>query len=44
MLFFFLFRDEADILADRKLIISGGTICCLGSSLFLKHVFNMNYS
>ncbi|OUM56738.1 hypothetical protein PIROE2DRAFT_18521, partial [Piromyces sp. E2] len=36
--------DEADVLADRKLIISNGTICCLGSSLFLKNAYIMSYS
>jgi len=35
--------DEADILADRKLILSKGKIRCLGTSLFLKNHFNMNY-
>jgi len=38
------YMDEADLLADRKMIISNGSICCIGSSLFLKRVFNMNYS
>jgi len=35
--------DEADILTDRKMIISHGMIKCFGSSLFLKNTFNMNY-
>jgi len=38
------YMDEADLLADRKMIISQGNITCLGSSLFLKQQFNMNYS
>jgi len=38
------YMDEADLLADRKMIISNGNITCLGSSLFLKNSFNMNYS
>jgi len=38
------YMDEADLLADRKMIISNGGITCLGSSLFLKNKFNMNYS
>ncbi|ORY52247.1 ABC transporter-like protein, partial [Neocallimastix californiae] len=38
------YMDEADLLADRKMIISNGNISCLGSSLFLKQQFNMNYS
>ena len=29
------FMDEADILADRKAIISRGRVRCYGSSLFL---------
>ncbi|ORX82548.1 P-loop containing nucleoside triphosphate hydrolase protein [Anaeromyces robustus] len=38
------YMDEADILADRKLILSHGKIRCLGSSLYLKNHFNMQYS
>lgn len=38
------FMDEADILADRKLILSNGIIRCLGTSVFLKNHFNMMYS
>jgi len=38
------YMDEADLLADRKMIISNGNISCLGTSLFLKQQFNMNYS
>ncbi|XP_071105754.1 cholesterol transporter ABCA5-like isoform X1 [Haliotis cracherodii] len=37
------FMDEADILADRKAIISHGTLRCLGSSLFLKNRFGIGY-
>ncbi|KAL6592510.1 hypothetical protein U3516DRAFT_475839, partial [Neocallimastix sp. 'constans'] len=36
--------DEADLLADRKMIISGGSITCLGTSLFLNNCFHMNYN
>jgi len=35
--------DEADILADRKAILSQGTIRCEGSSLFLKSRFGLGY-
>jgi ATP-binding cassette subfamily A (ABC1) protein 5 len=35
--------DEADILADRKAIMSNGTIRCYGSSLFLKNKFGVGY-
>eukprot|EP00833_Pecoramyces_ruminatium_P017161 jgi/Orpsp1_1/1191193/evm.model.d7180000084066.1 len=38
------YMDEADLLADRKMIISNGSITCLGTSLFLKNSFNMNYA
>jgi len=38
------YMDEADILADRKLILSRGKIRCLGTSLYLKNHFNMNYN
>ncbi|ORY20430.1 hypothetical protein LY90DRAFT_516770 [Neocallimastix californiae] len=38
------YMDEADLLADRKMIISNGNITCLGTSIFLKNSFNMNYS
>ncbi|ORX51393.1 hypothetical protein BCR36DRAFT_411859 [Piromyces finnis] len=38
------YMDEADFLSDRKMIISNGDITCLGTSLFLKNIFNMNYS
>eukprot|EP00833_Pecoramyces_ruminatium_P011431 jgi/Orpsp1_1/1185463/evm.model.c7180000093882.1 len=36
--------DEADILSDRKLILSKGKIRCLGTSLYLKNHFNMSYN
>lgn len=35
--------DEADILADRKAIISKGNLKCAGSSLFLKNRFGIGY-
>ncbi|XP_013402813.1 ATP-binding cassette sub-family A member 5 isoform X2 [Lingula anatina] len=37
------FMDEADILADRKAIISKGRLKCYGSSLFLKNRFGIGY-
>lgn len=37
------YMDEADFLADRKAIISFGTIRCAGTSLFLKHRFGVGY-
>nr|QUF59433.1 ATP-binding cassette transporter Abca5 [Brachionus angularis] len=37
------FMDEADILADRKAIISKGKLKCVGSSLFLKNKFGLGY-
>ncbi|CAK8683815.1 unnamed protein product [Clavelina lepadiformis] len=37
------FMDEADILADRKAIISKGKLRCVGSSLFLKNRFGIGY-
>ncbi|XP_041352800.1 cholesterol transporter ABCA5-like [Gigantopelta aegis] len=37
------FMDEADILADRKAIISHGKLKCCGSSLFLKNRFGIGY-
>jgi len=36
--------DEADILAERKAIMSHGRLQCLGSSLFLKSRFGIGYS
>jgi len=38
------YMDEADLLADRKMVLSEGNITCLGTSLFLKNCFNMNYT
>ncbi|ORX80834.1 hypothetical protein BCR32DRAFT_268653 [Anaeromyces robustus] len=38
------YMDEADIIADRKLIMYKGTILCLGSSIYLKNHFHMKYS
>ncbi len=35
--------DEADLLADRKAIVSKGQLRCLGSSLFLKNKFGLGY-
>ena len=35
--------DEADILADRKAILTKGEIRCFGSSLFLKYNFGVGY-
>eukprot|EP00095_Tigriopus_kingsejongensis_P007732 maker-scaffold200_size264178-snap-gene-0.9 protein:Tk07732 transcript:maker-scaffold200_size264178-snap-gene-0.9-mRNA-1 annotation:"atp-binding cassette sub-family a member 5" len=37
------FMDEADILADRKAIVSQGKVRCYGSSLFLKTKFGVGY-
>ena len=37
------FMDEADILADYKIILSKGKIRCAGSSLFLKSRFGIGY-
>ncbi|XP_076675042.1 cholesterol transporter ABCA5 isoform X1 [Andrena cerasifolii] len=37
------FMDEADILADRKAVISRGKLRCCGSSLFLKNKFGIGY-
>ncbi|KAJ3135367.1 hypothetical protein HK100_002858 [Physocladia obscura] len=36
--------DEADIVADRKAILTKGRIRCLGTSVFLKHRFNIGYT
>jgi ATP-binding cassette subfamily A (ABC1) protein 5 len=35
--------DEADILADRKAILSQGKLKCFGTSLFLKNKFGVGY-
>uniref|UniRef100_H2YP11 ABC transporter domain-containing protein n=1 Tax=Ciona savignyi TaxID=51511 RepID=H2YP11_CIOSA len=37
------FMDEADILADRKIILSKGKLRCVGSSLFLKNKYGVGY-
>lgn len=37
------FMDEADILADRKAVISRGRLRCCGTSLFLKNKFGIGY-
>jgi len=37
------FMDEADLLADRIAIISGGNLQCCGSSLFLKSRFGSGF-
>ncbi|XP_075415800.1 ATP-binding cassette sub-family A member 6 [Tenrec ecaudatus] len=37
------FTDEADILADRKMIMSNGRLMCAGSSLFLKRQWGLGY-
>jgi len=38
------YMDEADIIADRKLILNKGSIRCLGSSIYLKNHFQMKYN
>ncbi|KAJ3294611.1 ATP-binding cassette sub- A member 5 [Rhizoclosmatium sp. JEL0117] len=35
--------DEADLVADRKAILTKGKIRCIGTSVFLKHRFNIGY-
>ncbi|KAM9597862.1 ATP-binding cassette sub-family A member 6 [Trichechus inunguis] len=37
------FTDEADILADRKVIMANGRLKCAGSSLFLKRKWGLGY-
>ncbi|KAE8576151.1 hypothetical protein XENTR_v10004068 [Xenopus tropicalis] len=37
------FMDEADILADRKVVISKGKLKCVGTSLFLKRKWGVGY-
>ena len=37
------FMDEADILADRKAIMSAGNIRCYGTSSFLKRKYGIGY-
>ncbi|KAK9407059.1 ATP-binding cassette sub-family A member 10-like [Crotalus adamanteus] len=43
ILFTTQFMDEADILSDRKAIISHGRLQCVGSSLFLKKKWGLGY-
>jgi len=38
------YMDEADVIADRKLILNKGIIRCLGTSIYLKSHFRMKYS
>lgn len=38
------FMDEADILADRKAIVSKGKLRCCGSSIYLKTKFGIGYN
>ena len=37
------FMDEADLLADRKAVLTKGKLRCIGSSLFLKNRFGLGY-
>nr|XP_008509604.1 PREDICTED: ATP-binding cassette sub-family A member 5-like [Equus przewalskii] len=37
------FMDEADLLADRKAVISQGMLKCVGSSIFLKSKWGIGY-
>ncbi|KAJ1129411.1 hypothetical protein NDU88_007781 [Pleurodeles waltl] len=37
------FMDEADILADRKAVLSKGSLKCVGTSLFLKRKWGIGY-
>lgn len=37
------FMDEADILGDRKAVISRGKLRCAGTSFFLKNKFGIGY-
>ncbi|XP_053426833.1 ATP-binding cassette sub-family A member 6 [Nycticebus coucang] len=43
ILFSTQFMDEADILADRKVIMSNGRLKCAGSSIFLKRKWGLGY-
>lgn len=43
ILFSTQFTDEADILADRKVILSNGALKCTGSSVFLKRKWGLGY-
>ncbi|XP_012602863.1 ATP-binding cassette sub-family A member 6 isoform X2 [Microcebus murinus] len=44
ILFSTQFIDEADILADRKVIMSNGKLKCAGSSIFLKRKWGLGYN
>lgn len=37
------YMQEADVLADRKAVLSHGSVQCCGSSLFLKNRFGVGY-
>ncbi|XP_069511178.1 ATP-binding cassette sub-family A member 9-like [Ambystoma mexicanum] len=37
------FMDEADILADRKAVLSRGSLKCVGTSMFLKRKWGIGY-
>ncbi|KAJ3158551.1 ATP-binding cassette sub- A member 5 [Geranomyces michiganensis] len=37
------YMDEADVLGDRKAILSHGRVSCLGTSMFLKKRFGIGY-
>jgi len=37
------YMEEADVLADRKAVLSNGVVQCCGSSLFLKNRFGVGY-
>ncbi|XP_073435874.1 ABC-type organic anion transporter ABCA8-like [Dendrobates tinctorius] len=43
ILFSTQFMDEADILADRKVVLSRGMVKCVGSSWFLKRKWGIGY-
>ncbi|XP_068119631.1 ABC-type organic anion transporter ABCA8-like isoform X2 [Hyperolius riggenbachi] len=43
ILFSTQFMDEADILADRKAVLSSGRLKCVGSSFFLKRKWGIGY-
>ncbi|XP_051015238.1 ATP-binding cassette sub-family A member 6-like [Acomys russatus] len=43
ILFSTKFMDEADILADRKVVLSSGSLKCTGSSMFLKRKWGLGY-
>ncbi|CAO2645911.1 ATP-binding cassette sub-family A member 6 [Lemmus lemmus] len=43
ILFSTQFMDEADTLADRKVILSNGSLKCIGSSVFLKRKWGLGY-